>query len=124
MDSQELDKVPTIVFEQLVHVRNKGDVNMLDRVGVSRCAYDLDMFDLVVYLSDMRDLPGAVNTHYMNLLHEFGEYLSPQKDAKTDLRLAVANKVYEIHRAKVIANLEKKNRTEEVEEDLWSNTHD
>ena len=43
------------VREQILEVRDTGLTNMFDINGVQRVAYDLDLFELVLYLDELEN---------------------------------------------------------------------
>ena len=43
--------------KEILQVRDTGQTNMFDVIGVSRIAFDLDFFDLVIFLQDEKNYP-------------------------------------------------------------------
>ena len=59
------DEVTAEVFEQYQEIQRAGPVNMADKTGVQRAAYDRDLHALVVFIED---------GDYYDLLTNYGEY--------------------------------------------------
>lgn len=57
MTAQEQEEIR----EQIETVRQSGKVNMCDLVGVQRVAYEMNLFQLVVFLEERRET-------YVNLI--------------------------------------------------------
>jgi len=57
MTTQEQEEIR----EQIETVRQSGKVNMCDLVGVQRVAYEMNLFQLVIFLEEHRET-------YVNLL--------------------------------------------------------
>lgn len=67
MDNQTNNEF-AIVKEQFLQVRDAGQVNMLDMTGVMRQANDNNLYDLVVFLADIKH--GADSSKkYMEFLY-------------------------------------------------------
>ncbi len=43
------------IFEQILEVRNTGETNMFDIRAVMRVAYDLELYELVNFLTDKKN---------------------------------------------------------------------
>ena len=54
MDRQP-QKIPDKIFEQILAVRETGEANMFDIRAVMRVAYDLELYELVNFLTDKKN---------------------------------------------------------------------
>lgn len=43
------------ILEQLEKVRQSGRINMCDAIGVQRIAYEMDLYQLVVFIEENRE---------------------------------------------------------------------